>query len=70
MGSLLEGKSLWCAHWERFPPPQSGPFLCETSQFGWGTPLQKGGVVELYPELVHWELVLMGEAHLSGNLFT
>ena len=32
-----------------------------------GTHLQRGGVVGLYPELVHWELVLMGQAHFSWN---
>ena len=45
-----------------FGPWKGSAFL---QQYGWGTPLRKGGVVELYPELVHWELALMGQAHPS-----
>ena len=63
MGSILEGKSLWYAHQEHFFPPQSGLFLYRTSQFGLGTHLQRGGVVGLHPELIHWEWVLMEQAH-------
>ena len=46
-----------------FFPPKSGLFLYRTSQFGWGTHLQRWVIVGLYPEVVHWEWVLMEQAH-------
>ena len=35
-------------------------------QFGWDMLLERGSV-GLYPEPVHWELVLVGQAHPSWN---
>ena len=64
MGSILECKSLRCAHLEHFFPLNQGFFFTEQTN-AWDTNLQRGGIVAPYPELVHWELVLMGQAHPS-----
>ena len=60
MDSILEDKSLQCSG--TFFPSQVGLFLDGTSQFGWGTLLEKGSV-GCCPDRFTGELVLVGQAH-------
>ena len=62
---ILKGKLLQCAHREHFFP-SIWAFPLQDKLIWLGTRLQRGGVVGLYPEPVHWELVLMGQAHHSS----